>query len=59
MKSHEGGGAGTVDGERRPGEVKDVGDSVCSDTHGEPCTSPVVNYTGVHVGGVGLVISVH
>lgn len=59
MKSHQGRGAGAVDGERRPGEVEDVGDSVCCDAHGEPCASPVVDYTGVHVGGVGLVISVH
>lgn len=59
MKSHQGGGAGTVDGERRPSEVEDVGDSVCCDAHGEPCASPVVDYAGVHVSGVGLIISVH
>lgn len=59
MKSHQGGGAGAVDGERRPSEVEDVGDSVCRDAHGEPCASPVVDYAGVHVSSVGLIISVH
>lgn len=59
VQSHERGRAGTVDGERRAGEVEDVGDSVGCDAHGEPRTSPVANHTGGYVGGIGLVISVH
>lgn len=59
MKSHQGGGAGAVDSQRRPSEVEDIGDSVRCDTHGEPRACPVVDDSGVHVGGVGLIVSVH
>ena len=58
MQRHQRGGAGAVDGEGRPREIKGEGDPIGGDAHGRPRGAVMVNGVGVVVDD-GLVVPIH